>query len=76
MLLKSFQNVNIKNDLELLIWSYVLKIMETKKRIKCQISKSPSPRGQALVPKGEGDESAMEKRGFENLTHNLFFLIS
>jgi hypothetical protein len=50
--------------------------METKKRIKCQISKSPSPRGQALVPKGEGDESAMEKRGFENLTHNLFFLIS
>jgi hypothetical protein len=50
--------------------------MKTKKRIKCQISKSPSPRGQALVLKGEGDEGAVEKRGFENLTHNFFFKTS
>jgi len=47
--------------------------MKTKKKIECQISKSRSSRGKALVPKGEGDKGDMMKRGFENLTYNFFF---
>jgi len=49
----------------------VLKIMKNKTKIECQISKSPSSQGQALVPKGEGDEGVVEKKGLENLTHNF-----